>query len=195
MIVRVFTNQTSYPNVVMIQCGSGNEYSNEIHGTVVKIKNEKGETCGFNLLNSTIYFSEDGYHKMTQELLSKVNEHLLKEGIEAIEHDFTSYIKIGFIERCEKHPDSDHLHVCQVNVGEQTLQIVCGAHNVAIHQKVVVATENAVMPSGLMIKNGSLRGVKSYGMLCSAYELGIEKEPKKGILLLEENALIGATFQ
>lgn len=195
MIVRVFTNQASFPNVVMIQCDTGSEFTKEKLGNVVVIKNEKGDVCGFNLLHSTLFFEHDGYQKMTQELLSRVNEHLLELNITALEHDFTSYIKIGYVETCEKHPDSDHLHVCQVNVGDQTLQIVCGAHNVAAHQKVVVALENAVMPSGMLIKNGSLRGVKSNGMLCSAYELGIEKEPKKGILIVGNDVQIGTAFQ
>ena len=66
-----------------------------------------------------------------------------------------------------------------MNVGDETLQIVCGAPNVDAGQKVVVAKIGAVMPSGMLIKEGNLRGVDSYGMLCSARELAIPNAPSE----------------
>ncbi len=76
------------------------------------------------------------------------------------------------------------------------MQIVCGASNIAAGQKVVVAKVGAMMPNGLVIWDGELRGEPSHGMVCSAKELGIEAETtKKGILVLDENAVTGSAFK
>jgi tRNA-binding protein len=76
-----------------------------------------------------------------------------------------------------------------VDVGPETLQIVCGAPNVDKGQKVVVAKTGAVMPSGMIIKDAVLRGVASSGMICSARELALPNAPqKRGILVLDDAA-------
>src|SRR5699024_5657063 len=96
----------------------------------------------------------------------------------------------------EKHPNADKLNVCQVEVGEGTLQIVCGAPNVEAGQKVVVAKVGAVMPSGMIIRDAELRGVASSGMICSAKELGLKDAPEeKGILVLEDDRIVGEAFE
>ncbi len=87
----------------------------------------------------------------------------------------------------KKHPNADKLNICKVDVGTETLQIVCGAPNVDAGQKVVVAKVGAVMPSGMIIKDAELRGVPSSGMICSAKELALPNAPQeKGILVLED---------
>ncbi len=107
-----------------------------------------------------------------------------------------SGLVIGQILECEMHPDSDHLHVCKVDVGENLpLQIVCGAPNVRVGIKVIVAMIGAKLPGG-EIKKGKLRGVESFGMMCSIEELGLEHKFLKpadieGIAELGENAVIG----
>ena len=107
-------------------------------------------------------------------------------------------VVVGMVLTCELHPDSDHLHVCMVDVGEsEPIQIVCGAPNVAAGQKVPVALCGAVLPGGIKIKKGKLRGVVSNGMICSHEEMGIEPsllgyEPEYGILVLPEDAKIGS---
>lgn len=102
---------------------------------------------------------------------------------------------IGKIVECEEHPDSDHLHVCQVDVGAQTLQIVCGAPNARKGIKVIVALAGAKLPGG-EIKKGSIRGVESNGMMCSIAELGVDSKfltaaDKEGIHELPQDAPIG----
>ena len=104
---------------------------------------------------------------------------------------------VGEVLECEMHPDSDHLHVCKVNVGKEILQIVCGAPNVRKGLKVIVALEGAVLPGDFRIKKGSIRGVESNGMLCSMAELGLDSkflkpEDKEGIHELPEDAEVGA---
>lgn len=102
---------------------------------------------------------------------------------------------VGEVIECTNHPDSDHLHVCKVNVGSEVLNIVCGAPNVREGIKVVVAPAGAKLPGG-EIKKGMIRGVESNGMLCSKAELGLdnkflEEKDKTGIHELPDNAIIG----
>lgn len=103
---------------------------------------------------------------------------------------------VGEVLTCEKHENSDHLHVCKVNVGSEVLDIVCGAPNVKAGLKVIVALPGAKLPGGT-IKVSKVRGVTSNGMLCSLQELGIEDRLvdevyKNGIYLLPSDAVVGS---
>lgn len=103
---------------------------------------------------------------------------------------------VGEVLECEMHPDSDHLHVCKVDVGKEVLQIVCGAPNVRKGLKVIVALVGAVLPGDFKIKKGNIRGVESNGMICSIAELGLESkflkpEDKEGIHELPMEAQVG----
>lgn len=94
----------------------------------------------------------------------------------------------GRVLTCEAHPDSDHLHVCTVDVGaEEPLNIVCGAPNVAAGQLVVVAPVGSTLPGGLVMKKAKLRGVPSFGMICSERELGLADDHSGILVLPEEN--------
>ena len=103
---------------------------------------------------------------------------------------------IGEVKKCEMHPDSDHLHICKVDVGNEILNIVCGAPNVKKGQKVIVALAGAELPNGIKIKKGMIRGQESNGMICSLSEIGIEskfqsEEDKTGIHVLGNDAIPG----
>ncbi|EKF0087326.1 phenylalanine--tRNA ligase subunit beta, partial [Campylobacter jejuni] len=95
-------------------------------------------------------------------------------------------VVVGYVKEKIKHENSDKLSICQVDIGSETLQIVCGAANVDAGQFVAVATKGAIMPNGMEIKEAKLRGVDSCGMLCSSLELGFEKT-NEGIMLLDES--------
>lgn len=115
------------------------------------------------------------------------------EGIEKMSEG--THLIIGEVLSCEDHPDSDHLHVCQVNLGKSCEQIVCGAPNVAAGQKVIVAQVGAKLAGG-EIKAGVIRGQESNGMICSLVELGVDphslsEESKNGIEVLPADAPIG----
>ncbi|MBT0755595.1 YtpR family tRNA-binding protein, partial [Campylobacter upsaliensis] len=97
-----------------------------------------------------------------------------------------NHVVVGKVLSCVDHENSDHLHVCEVDVGSEVLQIVCGAPNVAAGQFVACALIGAIMPSGLEIKAAKLRGVASSGMLCSSTELGLPKL-NNGIMLLDDS--------
>ncbi len=101
---------------------------------------------------------------------------------------------VGKVLTCEPHPDSDHMHVCTVDLGkEQPSQIVCGAPNVAAGQKVIVADLGCVLYDGdkeFVIKKSKLRGVESCGMICAEDEIGIGND-HAGIIVLPEDAKVG----
>lgn len=172
----------------------------EKHGDVVKIfNNETKETTGFNIFNASSYLTidENGPVALSETFVQDVNEILNRNGVEeTLVVDLSPKFVVGYVESKEKHPNADKLSVCKVNVGEETLQIVCGAPNVDQGQKVVVAKVGAVMPSGLVIKDAELRGVPSSGMICSAKELALPDAPaEKGILVLEGDHEAGDAFQ
>ncbi|CAM3106477.1 phenylalanine--tRNA ligase subunit beta [Filibacter tadaridae] len=105
-------------------------------------------------------------------------------------------VVVGYVKECVKHPEADKLNICQVDVGEETTQIICGAANIAAGQKVVVARPGAVLPGGMKIKKAKLRGEESNGMICSLQELAVEgklvaKKYAEGIYVLPETAVPG----
>lgn len=111
--------------------------------------------------------------------------------------DGLSNLVVGHVIDCQPHPNSDHLKVCQVDIGDKTTQIVCGAPNVALGQRVIVALPGAVLPGNFKIKPTKLRGQDSNGMICSLQELGfsdnlVPKHASDGIYILEEDAPVGA---
>ncbi|WJQ09987.1 DUF4479 domain-containing protein [Geobacillus stearothermophilus] len=168
-------------------------------GDVVRIFSERsGETVGYNIFSASSYhpFSGSGPLNVDEELVGVINDILAKNGFdEPIEADLSPKFVVGYVKEKTKHPNADKLSVCQVDVGGEVLQIVCGAPNVAAGQKVVVAKIGAVMPSGLVIQESELRGVRSSGMICSARELGLPNAPQeKGILVLSDEYEVGQPF-
>lgn len=102
---------------------------------------------------------------------------------------------IGEVVSCENHPESDHLHICKVDVGSEVLNIICGAPNVREGIKVIVALDGCELPGGT-IKKRVVLGFESNGMICSMAELGIENkflkpEDSDGIHELDEMAIVG----
>lgn len=96
-------------------------------------------------------------------------------------------IVLGRVLEVAKHPNADRLSVCKVNIGDQILDIVCGAPNVAADQLVPVATVGTRMPEGFEIKAAKIRGSSSNGMICSKSELGFEEGKSEGIWVLDAN--------
>lgn len=95
-------------------------------------------------------------------------------------------VVVGYVKERIKHENSDKLSICKVDIGNKVLQIVCGAANVEVGQFVPVALEGTIMPNGTQIRQAKLRGVDSYGMICSSSELGFAGVGK-GILVLDES--------
>lgn len=137
------------------------------------------------------------YLDLNGEDLVKVADDVTKAGInvEAVITNHIDNLVVGEVLECVDHPDSDHLHVCKVNVGKETVQIVCGAPNVRAGIKVIVALPGAVLPGDFEIKAGKIRGEESNGMICALFELGLEEKTDetyaKGIEELPEDAPVG----
>ncbi len=126
------------------------------------------------------------------------------EGYRCMDADLDKIV-IGRVASVERHPDADKLVICQVDIGEKTIQIVTGAPNVAEGAKVPVVLDGgrvagghdgSVTPGGIKIKKGKLRGVESDGMMCSIEELGASRDmfplaPEDGLYLLPEDAPVG----
>ncbi|WP_069131352.1 phenylalanine--tRNA ligase subunit beta [Rhodohalobacter halophilus] len=121
------------------------------------------------------------------------------EGMEQIGSDFDGFV-VGEVLEVKAHPNADKLQICDVNVGSDTVQIICGAPNVAVGQKVPVATVGSVMPlpmedgSYLKIKKAKLRGEKSNGMICSESELGLSDD-HSGIMVLHPDLEAGTPLK
>lgn len=137
------------------------------------------------------------YIDISDQDLEELAVKITQSGIN-VEKVITNHINnlvIGEVLECVAHPDSDHLHVCKVNVGNTTEQIVCGAPNVREGLKVIVALPGAVLPGDFEIKKSKIRGVESNGMLCALYELGLEEKNDetyaKGIEELGTDASVG----
>ncbi|HIW71015.1 MAG TPA: DUF4479 and tRNA-binding domain-containing protein [Candidatus Levilactobacillus faecigallinarum] len=103
---------------------------------------------------------------------------------------------VGYVKTATPHPDSDHLLVTETEVADgKTLKIVSGSPNMQADIKVVVAEVGAMMPNGLIIWPGELRGVASDGMICSGRELGLANAPQKpGALILPDDYQVGEPF-
>ncbi len=110
---------------------------------------------------------------------------------EVINLDKVQNVVVAEVIKKEKHPQADKLSLCIVNDGEEDYQVICGAPNVAEGQLIPFAKIGAVLKGGFKIKKAKLRGVESFGMICSAEELGLE-EKSAGILVLPQNSELGS---
>ncbi|WP_042223282.1 phenylalanine--tRNA ligase subunit beta [Oceanobacillus manasiensis] len=131
-------------------------------------------------------------------------EKVTKSGIEVESVEYiaekSENVVVGYVQSCEQHPNADKLNLCQVDTGEDTLQIICGAPNIAQGQKVAVAKPGAVLPGNFKIKKVKLRGVESNGMICSLQELGIEekyvpKDAADGIFVFPDDVTVGESVE
>ncbi|MGP4073632.1 YtpR family tRNA-binding protein [Piscibacillus sp. B03] len=168
------------------------------HGDVTRLLDEEGQIVGYNIFNVSNYMSLDGQGpiEVTEELVAKVKDIFSKNGVQdELNVDLSPKFVVGYVKEIAPHENASKLNVCQVDVGDEELQIVCGAPNVDQGQKVVVAKVGAMMPTGMLIKDSELRGVESSGMICSAKELNLPKaSEKKGILVLDDSYEVGAPF-
>lgn len=137
------------------------------------------------------------YVDIESEDLKELAVKITKAGInvEKVITNHIDHLVIGEVLECVDHPNSDHLHICKVNVGNEVTQIVCGASNVRAGIKVIVALPGAILPGNFEIKKGNIRGEESNGMICALFELGLEEKTEenynKGIHELDSNAPVG----
>ncbi|MDO4839949.1 MAG: phenylalanine--tRNA ligase subunit beta, partial [Desulfovibrionaceae bacterium] len=131
------------------------------------------------------------YEGTAEELADRLT--MLGLELEEIVHPFEeiSSIVVGKVITCDPHPNSDHMHICKVDAGqEELLPIVCGAPNVRAGQTVAVALVGSKLPGGIVIKKAKLRGEPSFGMICSEREMGLS-DNHDGILVLPDTLKAG----
>ena len=137
------------------------------------------------------------YIDLEDEDLKELAVKITKAGvnIEKVITNHIDHLVIGKVIECKNHEDSDHLHVCKVDIGNEVVQIVCGASNVKENIKVIVALPGAILPGDFEIKKGKIRGVESNGMICALFELGVEEKTEenynRGIEVLDDSAKVG----
>lgn len=200
-MMNIFYNQNGVGDVLLVQMTTERPEDREIEKMkdITLIKDAATDKIiAMNVFNASKYVNVEavGQVETTKEIVAQLQEVLKTNGVELeLDVDFSPKFVIGHVIEKEKHPNADKLSICKVDVGTETLQIVCGAPNVEKDQKVVVAKVGAVMPSGMVIKDAELRGIASSGMICSAKELGIPNAPvEKGIMVLAEDAVPGEPF-
>lgn len=185
--------------MVVVADDKGLELTVERKYNIAQIKNEEGTIVGWNFfhISDTLPLTGNGPIRLTEEQISTLNQQMKVSGFaEELPKDDEKHFVVGFVKECVPHPDSDHLSITQTEVDNgEVLQIVCGAANIRRGLKVVVAKPGAMMPDGLLIWPGVLRGEESFGMICSARELALANAPKvKGILELAQDAEVGSEF-
>src|SRR5699024_10371397 len=185
--------------IVELADDAGVSQSSENKNNVVRIFNDDtNEAIGFNFfgLGKKLNLTEKGQVFLDDDQVSILNDAISKAGFsDKLVADNSPKFVIGHVDEMKEHPDSDHLHITQTDAGlEKPVQIVCGAPNIEQGQLVVVALPGAVMPTGTEIWPGALRGVDSYGMICSARELGIPNAPQKRGILVLDNGTAGQAF-
>ncbi len=132
--------------------------------------------------------------KTAEEMAELLTMHSFElEGLEKKEINLTGVV-IGKILEIKKHPDADKLQLTKIEIGKKKLEIVCGAPNIKIGDKVPVALVGAQLPNGIKIRETKIRGVKSVGMLCAEDELDLG-ENHNGIMILDEDAPVGMSIK
>lgn len=199
LLVTSYNNQ-AFDDLLTIQLkpSQGAHISTDTKENITAIYNNH-ELVGMNIFSVSQWLDglSDGSVTLSAEQVDTLNKKIKEYGFDfELEADTENKFVVGYVQECRPHDDSDHLHVTQTLVGnDEVLQIVCGAKNIAAGQKVVVAKPGAIMPGGLVIWPGELRGVESNGMICSAKELDLPKEQHgEGILVLPEDAVVGEAF-
>ncbi|WP_285007533.1 YtpR family tRNA-binding protein [Lactococcus formosensis] len=186
--------------MLIVANNEGAEVTYERKADVARIfREDTGQTVGWNIFDIKKDWSDltQGQNNLSERQVAELNVKLKAAGFdEQLTYDGQPKFVVAEILTMEDHADSDHLHVCQVEVGlDEPVQIVCGAPNAVVGMKTVAALPGAMLPSGTLIWPGALRGVPSYGMLCSARELDLPNAPQvRGIIELNANLEAGLAF-
>lgn len=192
-------NKDGIGDVLLVNFDKINDNFNfERHGDVAQITDVEGNVVGYNIFAASekLTLTQTGVYLDDMETGKAAEAIVVAAGFEAFPTQaYEPNFVVGEVVACEAHPKSDHLSICQVNIGTRIEQIVCGASNVALGQKVPVAVVGAVMPSGLQIVPAQLRTVDSNGMICAMRELNLPNAPQeKGIMVLPADAPVGKGF-
>ena len=199
----IFTyNKEHVGDVLMIIVKNSGDAKLDVErkGNVARVfLKETFQTVAWNIfeVSSLFEIEKRGQVFLTDDQVTRLNQELQAQGFnEEIINDKEPKFVVGEIVEMVAHPDSDHLNICQVAVGnDKTVQIVAGAPNARVGLKTIVALPGAMMPKGNLIFPGELRGEKSFGMMCSPRELALPNAPqKRGVIELSDDQVVGTPF-
>lgn len=186
--------------MVIVKDSQGAKLDVDRRGQVARVYlQDSKETVAWNIfeVSSLIVIEGAGQITLSDQDIKILNAELLKEGFEdSLVNNIEPTFVVAQIKEMIDHPDSGHLHICQVEINDgKTVQIVCGAPNASVGLKTVAALPGAMMPNGSLIFPGKLRGEDSFGMLCSARELALPNAPQvRGIIELSDQVIVGEPF-
>ncbi len=196
-----FYNKTTLKDTLMIIYSSSLQPTKVISKNDVTVLYNNDQLIGINIFHFSKYYKFKGFKgsyipNMSKKLFDTINIILKNEKLDEIKYQADSGIKVAKIIDIESHPDSNHLNICKVDIGEkEPLQIVCGAYNVKKDLKVICATLYSYLPSGRQIVPSKIMNVESFGMLCSAKELMLKGlENKRGLHILDDKSKVGDDF-
>ncbi|MGL5295631.1 MAG: YtpR family tRNA-binding protein [Culicoidibacterales bacterium] len=197
--MNIIYNQAGIGDVLLVNFDRvSDNFTYERRGDVAQIIDEAGVIVGYNIFNASqkMTLTQTGVYLDDAKTGRDAEAIIVAAGFDAFPSNaYEPNFVIGEVVGFEAHPKSDHLSICQVNIGSKIEQIVCGAPNVALGQKVPVAVVGAIMPSGLQIVPAQLRTVDSNGMICAMRELALPNAPQeKGIMVLPADAPVGMGF-
>ena len=201
MLIAAF-NQAGMGNVLMLLTAQAQgDVVAEQHGDIVRLVDAQNQLVGFNILNATDYIENltgAGQVDLSEAQVTVINNLLQANDFsDVLAADTDPKFVVGYVDSVTPHPDSDHLQITDTLVGDdEHVQIVSGSPNMKAGITVVVAKVGAMMPSGLIIWPGALRGEASNGMIVSGRELGLPNAPQQpGAMILPDNfAPIGTPF-
>lgn len=196
------TNKHTYPDtsVVILSRDKGKSCYEE-KGQATRVLDENNEVIGFNFFNVDQYLSynvlDSGEVGLAAEDLVELNQVLTGNGFFNQLKPSKPTLVYGYVKIYEAHPGPDRLHITTVDAElDDDIKIVCDAPSIEADQKVVVTLSGALMSSGAQIWPGKLRGAPSYGIICSARELGLTHTPqKRGITVVPDNPEVGQKFE
>lgn len=195
-------NQAGMGNILMLLTAQAQgDVTAEQHGDVVRLTDAQNQVVGFNILNATKHLTElagAGQVELSEAQVDTLNDLLQANDFAAdLVADAEPKFVVGYVDSVTPHPDSDHLQITDTLVdNDEHVQIVSGSPNMKAGITVVVAKVGAMMPSGLIIWPGALRGEASNGMIVSGRELGLPNAPEQpgAMILPDDFAPIGTPF-
>ncbi len=183
MVISSYFNKKN--NVLMLMTSLSDE------GAYIKKDND--EVLIFNKDEKLIAVNIFNYKKDLNQGI--INNSLVIDDIKKyFNEDIEDPFLVSNIISIKKHPKSEKLNICQVDLGDKIQQIVCGAKNVSEGKKVIVAQVGAVMPNGMKIVPSKLISEESNGMICSLFELGLSDKSDQGIAILSDEYKIGLSY-
>lgn len=189
-MINIFYNKTTLKDTMLISISMNKPNITKDHKNEFTVLYKDDQLIGINIFNLSKYINlKEGMILPDKKILDLI--------LQITKIDLTKYLDKNFVigQIIKLEPiQNTHLNYCDVDIKDKTLKIVCGAQNAKNNLRVVVAMVNTFMPDGKPIIKNSIQGKESFGMLCSAKELNIGDDNKKGIIELNDSYKIGELF-